>query len=92
MRVLRISLLSLLTVGLLSASLYADKKREEGFFYPDKLPFPDGWQIDEVDLENAYEASQAFPLPSSKCSGAYISSDGYYLTAYHCLLSALEEI
>ena len=43
----------------------------------------------EKELEEAYEAARSFPVGFSNCSGAYISSDGYFLTAYHCLLSAM---
>lgn len=60
-----------------------DKQREEGFFFPDNLEYqPD-------NLANAYEASEAFRMGFSNCSGAYISPDGYYLTANHCVIGAL---
>ena len=61
---------------------------EEGFFYPGDLEHA------PMGIEEAYSAAVAFPTGMangfSNCSGAYISPDGYFLTAYHCLLSALK--
>jgi len=69
--------------GVVSIPTFADDQKEEGFFYPDDLEiYPEG-------IEEAYEASTAFPVGFSNCSGAYISPDGYYLTAYHCVIAAL---
>lgn len=78
----RISLslfLSLIAILFLFHSLHA----EEGFFFPDDL------EIAPDTIEVAYTATIAFPSGWSNCSAAYISPDGYLLTAYHCFFKAV---
>ena len=69
---------------LISTLVYGEnKQREEGFFLPKDL------QMKPEDLNNAYNAAVAFPVGFSNCSAGYVSSDGYLLTAFHCLSAAL---
>jgi hypothetical protein len=65
-------------------ALSYDKQHEEGFFYPKDLEnYP-------IYIEDTYDAVAPFPMRFSNCSGSYISPDGYFLTALHCVLDALD--
>lgn len=57
---------------------------EEGFFWPNDVTLKP-----KMGLKNAYDATTAFPVLFSNCSASYISPDGYLLTAFHCVISAL---
>ncbi len=74
-------------LGLVAAS--SALAAEEGFYPPQK--FPQGGRPIPVGLDQAIRASYRLEDDTSTCSGSFVSRDGYFLTANHCVSACLED-
>lgn len=60
---------------------------DEGFYPPSQLPKKN----QPLNLDRAVSASYQLDMMMGSCSGSFISNDGYFLTASHCVELCAED-